>query len=48
MRKVMPDTADPLPQPTTRDLLRPWRAPSPPSSRAPYAAHGRSVPKLRQ
>ncbi len=25
---VMPGTRDPLPQPTTRDLLRPWRPPS--------------------
>ena len=28
MRTIMPDTDDPLPQPTTRDLFRPWRAPT--------------------
>ena len=28
MRTIMPDSDDPLPQPTTRDLFRPWRAPS--------------------
>ena len=28
MRTIMPDSGDPLPQPTTRDLFRPWRAPS--------------------
>ncbi|MGO9342143.1 MAG: patatin-like phospholipase family protein [Acidimicrobiales bacterium] len=29
MHAVMPDTSAALPQPTTRDLMRPWRAPSP-------------------
>lgn len=28
IRAVMPDTDTPLPKPTTRDLLRPWRIPS--------------------
>ena len=28
IRTIMPDTDDPLPHPTTRDLFRPWRAPS--------------------
>jgi len=28
MNAVMPETSDPLPQPTTRDLMRPWRPPS--------------------
>ncbi len=28
IRKIMPETDDPLPQPTTRDLFRPWRAPT--------------------